>query len=861
MQRMGRVGRVRDGIYIKFSNGKENKSTSLPEIETTDLSSAILYLREYDYHLEKIDNLPDEISPVKLIDAMNILKKCKALEDDHLSDKGIEILKLSPLTPFIASAIIDLSNDTNIIKFPLENKPIYIKLFSSFVILVANDQNLVIDPQNKMLKKNYNTSSDLMTVIATIFDLTKDKGGIKELAPKYGFNPKSIKNILGTIKDFAKRFGLNYEDGDKNTRSEIWDKLEKIYYKCNFMGRFSKSLIDKISKNNPAWLEYHTGSFYSLYDVNNEPKILFEMSLQTDAFKIDKNTIKCDFRIGCSAADIPQECFIWNVRESNNSYYGQYIQSKTQERINIANIPIDTYLHNLLTFPLLEILSSNSNIRNNVKSKYFGKKEEIHTKIFYTQSIDPLQYSINFVPLNDASYEITVNEVKEKIEELKLLLPLISSSIIREFKNKDQICLITGDSTENFSAQFCKKSRFHYCKLDSLSIKYLLNNLVEVNKSIFVFETLTNRLIIATEEKLDAANECPEMVLPEITIPELHITEKAPRQFDLPLYIPVMSAIERNYSKVTCIGKGTFNGNEFKINKNTINDFAETVLAHDIIRKPFKISLTKVCYPDEEKNAANQLTISKVTVICPDIYIPRPIFDEDDEEIPVDHPTPDNKFLIAIKKVNEMFGQLIQSCEIEIYQAEITIVSQFAAAYVNHIDFELLNKQGSAFTEYIKDVPPLLKDNPITHFILRKWIDSHSLDIRVNNNRYFGTFGTMLLTNYFYKTEPPDFRYKIYYFDVRHNVEKIRNEINLYNIGKSPDQQIYMYEDEYTIVSSIFTPMLELERFIKPADQFSCICNCNKPELSSFNLNSYDSEESIICKPFCKNCLRKMIHL
>jgi len=161
-QRRGRVGRVRDGIAVQITlDGKKVPDNLPPEILTTDICSNILSLRMMGINLEEIKNLPDKINPRDMGDFILSLIRYNALDTlKRITDIGREMSNFDSLSPFIASAIIDITKRSS-------NKDLE-QILSALIVLIFSSEEFVTDPSNKILQKNFCEDSDVITLLVTL---------------------------------------------------------------------------------------------------------------------------------------------------------------------------------------------------------------------------------------------------------------------------------------------------------------------------------------------------------------------------------------------------------------------------------------------------------------------------------------------------------------------------------------------------------------------------------------------------------------------------------------------------------------------------------------------------------------------
>ena len=335
-QRRGRVGRVRPGVSVQLSiKGLQFKQYLPPEIQTTDITSAILSLRKIGINLEEIDNLPDKIPSEILKKYMTELYLCDAIDHNSgkITDNGMRISMFESISPFLSSAIMRASSTYN------QNGDFDYKLLEilgSLIVLIFNNTELISDVTSTMLQKNFNEDSDIITVLLTFLECAAEvKPKLwKTSSVNYGFNPKSFIQISSTVNNIA----TNLEITDTK---EIFKSANELCRNIDLM-KFIQEILNSVEMTKPEWVLIRESQFLTLETMIINPTIVYvgNNSLSFDGGAQSEILIR--MRPGAKGFSSPGSAYIMSIshNESLQRNFGTYVHR------NIKKDPIQENVEN-----------------------------------------------------------------------------------------------------------------------------------------------------------------------------------------------------------------------------------------------------------------------------------------------------------------------------------------------------------------------------------------------------------------------------------------------------------------------------------------------------------------------------------
>uniref|UniRef100_A0A8D8SM24 RNA helicase n=1 Tax=Cacopsylla melanoneura TaxID=428564 RepID=A0A8D8SM24_9HEMI len=245
IQRAGRAGRVRSGyvyrLYTEDSFKQLNDSTP-PEMQRTELSSAVLQLKALGIHNILRFAFPSPPPAQNLRVALELLFALGALDEEGNLTKPLgETMAELPLHPIHAKVLLgsgefDCSEEIASILSLLQVQDIFIKPSSGALALKA-----------RVLKRNFEVEQGDLLTLLNIFSFYEKQDNKKEFCHKYFFNYKVLKRVTelkAQMISLLRKYNVPVVSSPRNTNAVL---------KCLASGFFS----------NAAYL-HHSGSYHTV---------------------------------------------------------------------------------------------------------------------------------------------------------------------------------------------------------------------------------------------------------------------------------------------------------------------------------------------------------------------------------------------------------------------------------------------------------------------------------------------------------------------------------------------------------------------------------------------------------------------
>lgn len=260
VQRKGRVGRLRSGIYVRVTiKDQVNPPFLQPAIKTSDISLNILSLRKNGIKIEEIKNLPDPLEEDEIKKKINELVSINALENDthEITPYGRVLAKFSSLSPSISSAIIKVAGYKDFDSITeaknantandLEKK--YRLLLGVLISLLFGAPDICVNCYSKKLQSFFDKNSDIITLLRTILDLAQmTPHGIRTLY--YGLNSQIVWKMLGQVLHIAENLFLSTAEKqslNKMNENQSKNSGKEIHFKRLVNQCLKQSPIKEIS--------------------------------------------------------------------------------------------------------------------------------------------------------------------------------------------------------------------------------------------------------------------------------------------------------------------------------------------------------------------------------------------------------------------------------------------------------------------------------------------------------------------------------------------------------------------------------------------------------------------------------------
>ncbi|CAL5979170.1 Pre-mRNA_splicing factor RNA helicase [Hexamita inflata] len=172
-QRVGRVGRVRDGFaYLIDVDSSQKVEQQKPEISRIDLKQIILELRDIQINLEDIKNsLPTQPDSDQLKYNLETLQKVQALDENYqITELGKKLAQYQDINP-LAGIIFE--------KLLKQNGQLYL-LISIFAYFLSQTHNFIQNYQSGIAKDCFTEESDIATMIKCVIAIEEIEEGQRQ---------------------------------------------------------------------------------------------------------------------------------------------------------------------------------------------------------------------------------------------------------------------------------------------------------------------------------------------------------------------------------------------------------------------------------------------------------------------------------------------------------------------------------------------------------------------------------------------------------------------------------------------------------------------------------------------------------
>ncbi|CAL5979138.1 Pre-mRNA_splicing factor RNA helicase [Hexamita inflata] len=509
-QRIGRVGRVRDGFaYLIDLDASRKVETQKPEIQRIDLKQIILELKNIDIHLENIyATLPTKPDMKQLANALNMLQTIKAIDEfKKITEKGKRLLEYQDISPFNGCIFEEL----------LQKSKIDLVISIIAYCITANSSELINNNVSSALaQQNFVEESDAATLVKCFLCIENipqkqqktfciDNGFIFST---YVQSRRQVQQIFDSVvQNNIKTYEIEDEDSsdaETNVTSNV-PYIEDIFHK--FLLTIQDNLIlpaldnyvltvnnlsNSIQSNSAQKQQAHLNT---ITNVISKPRYIFNgSSLLSETENIP---IYYFDRPGTNQVVSYSHVYFFDIQcnESYNMYIGRYMHRmpdsykqcysvqipKNSFRLPYLKLLIDKFFNDGQNIIFKQLIQG-MNINGSSNSTYFAECLDKEHMFFVTQKQLPLTQQVQLVNTLIKLIEIAAKCPSTLISRYKAL-----NNYYVEFFQKDSY------SDAQFflkSANEENKPPFAY-ELNKDSLLYLIDNNFEYRIS-FVFDLSMN---------------------------------------------------------------------------------------------------------------------------------------------------------------------------------------------------------------------------------------------------------------------------------------------------------------------------------------------------------------------------------
>ncbi|KAK8867088.1 hypothetical protein M9Y10_010057 [Tritrichomonas musculus] len=602
-QRRGRVGRTRKGVYVGISTDEYQDIE--PLIKTTDLSAALLSLRGIGIKLENVDKLPDKPDNYQIEKNISDLINIGALDyKGEITKKGREICLLSSdFSPFFASVLLDIRQQT---------KSEYYEILAALIILIITSQQLINNQRCPVLEKNFDKSSDIVTILRTLNELFEENyQNQKELCVKFGFDQITYTRLITSFSNFIhkvfKRGANEYDFLGRHVR-----EIRKLLSTINLY-EFINFVIMKINETKSKWIMERMFIFSSISGLEHIPSV--------NAFnQYTKKSVIIGSRPGWRGLECDESIFVFSLIARYNTIFGTIVHRN----------PI------MAPYPLFKCISFEFD--DNISIPFFNEVLKIlnYKRKFLPMNIKPttnanslstLIYQSKWMNSNYLSIctqnENNIQDMKHLINTAKDIIPFVGRSLLIDIPEVESLAEIYSIGGSQYSTKIytLNDHPYAYAFDDMMCLTLLANHIDDLAKTDSPLRIAVNMNYITNPPTYDFN---PFIVISNKQIDDSGINEidwskliktnpptKTNRFIeDINSMAPsIIAAYENPISLLYC-----FMGNGQKLSA-IIKNALKTNFVDDLIVQ--KIKMDKICYGEdidydiEKSRISREISVNK----------------------------------------------------------------------------------------------------------------------------------------------------------------------------------------------------------------------------------------------------------
>ncbi|CAL6076767.1 Pre-mRNA_splicing factor RNA helicase [Hexamita inflata] len=512
-QRVGRVGRVRDGFaYLIDVDQSQKVEQQKPEISRIDLKQTILELKNMNIHLEEIyGTLPTQPDIRQVQNALSMLQIIKAIDVNRkITVSGKRLLDYKDISPFIGYIFEEILQKSKI--------DLVISIIAYCITIGSND--LVYNNfTSKIAQQCFIDESDVATLVKCFICIEKQsQKDRKQYCKDNGFSFTAFVHSRSQIQQIFQSIIENnpqYEyqslevDDSENSSSDAETVVSNSTNREDSLNKFIKSIQDNqilpaldfyvlaVSKlqnliqPNTAQKQY--GQFNTISNIVSKPRYLFDAS----SILADKDNvvINCFDRPGSQTIVAYSSVYFYDIQynETQDMYIGKYMHRLPNSYKKCDSIKV---VQNSFSLPYSKLLFN----KMFKEHAYYNFMNKMHQRIILnttsteyfaeTQDKQYLYYTIKqqLTSEQNATLQATI----QKLIELSAKCPstLISrypglKDFYVEYKQTDNYCdaeFIRKQSSDENKAPFAYQFNLQ-------SIVHMMNNPNDCRIS-FVFDLM-----------------------------------------------------------------------------------------------------------------------------------------------------------------------------------------------------------------------------------------------------------------------------------------------------------------------------------------------------------------------------------
>lgn len=503
-QRRGRVGRTRRGVYVGIKNG-DYKNID-PQIKTNDLAASLLSLRNIGIKLEEVEKLPDQPDKEKVLNNIDDLKAIGALDENgNITPKGKEICKYSnDFSPFFAAVILNIRDNIT------DKDREYKEILAALIILIMTSQQLVLNPNCQNLQRNYNQSSDIITILKTFSELFEDSfQEQKDECFRFGFEPNAFSRLITSFSNFIHKV-FKRKENDRGFLRRHFREIRKLISTIE-LNPFIDYVIESIHKIKPKWVTERMFDFDGISGLEKGGSINVMHSRNS------YNTI-INFRPGWRGLECDKHFYAFSLLIRGRTAFGSIIHTRKDNPTDKIYKCISFKFDDNINIPLFDEMLKclNYNFINRCDTFL-----QMHRKPTQDDYITTLTHQSKWMGTNYMSICVKNDDdedtMKSSIKKVKKMMAFVGNSILVEAPEVESIVEIYSIGSSQYSTKIYTLDNHPYAyrlnyKLFSLLYNTKVNDMSKIDSDIkialhynFILNPYSDKrspLIVISKEKI-----------------------------------------------------------------------------------------------------------------------------------------------------------------------------------------------------------------------------------------------------------------------------------------------------------------------------------------------------------------------
>jgi len=422
-QRRGRVGRTKDGVFIRIlvKNNPLPKSI-VPDFLRNCMESTFLTLFQYGFDvLDFSRDLPIPPSEKEITSAISNLKKLSLIDKDRqISEKGKMVVKFPLLDPFLSSIILNEKKGMN------SNERFFEQILESLIAIIIMEikQDLFIDLYTDKLLELFCPYSDIVTIVNALIyildgNMTEENDRCKNVGIPLNWYLQTKNDLIQIIHYLDPRINDNRID------SLIIDFAKRFNSKV--MYEYVDSFINRLIVTRESHYSSKKAQLCGMIHTDNTISAVYK----TKSFLnlgLKEIEITIHNRPGWNKCTVPGEIMVFSLSlvEETKKAKGFCIHtSNLNSTNNIVSIKVSPVMNNHFALGLLHVFFGG---KSNYPLCFYQKKEEIGAQSGERFCISELRNTC-FLSFS-GSFSGNFQEIIHACQMIQLIIPYVPRSVL-----------------------------------------------------------------------------------------------------------------------------------------------------------------------------------------------------------------------------------------------------------------------------------------------------------------------------------------------------------------------------------------------------------------------------------------------